>query len=98
MKRRNFLKLVATAVVCPKGLLKAEPVTKSVVLTQHTLLSGKKFATFHANGGDLTDGEREELIKKMQNTFKNTKFKSPLHLKCIYYHGVPCFYQSKFND
>lgn len=28
MKRRNFLKLVAAAVVCPKGLSKVKPITK----------------------------------------------------------------------
>ena len=76
MKRRNFLKLVAAVVVCPNGLLTEKK---------------KPWATFHTNGGDLTDREREELIKKMRRAFKNTKFKKPIR-PIIYYRGVRIHY------
>lgn len=98
MKRRNFLKLVAAAVVCPKGLLKAESVTKSIVLTERTMLSGKKFATYYVDGGELTDKERKELIRKFKEAFKNTKFKIPKIRNPIYIQGIPCYYQDKLDD
>ncbi len=73
MKRRNFLKLVAAAVVCPKGLLKAEPTTKA-------------YAAYRAAGGQLTHREYKKLIEKFRKAYKNTKFKKPVYSYGITYY------------
>ena len=79
MKRRNFLKLIAAAVVCPKGLLveKKEP-----------------WAAFRKNY-NLSDAEKSELVDKIRKAFKNTKFKSPCKPHVYYrgdryYRGIWC--------
>jgi len=61
MKRRNFLKLVAATIVCPKGLLKEEK---------------EPWAEYHKNC-NLPMVKKQELIKKFRKALKNTKFKSP---------------------
>ena len=79
MKRRNFLKLVAAVVICPKGLLKTEPIAK-------------EFIAYCAVGGKLTYREHRELIKKLREAHKNTKFKQPV--RHFYFRGVRCYYLS----
>lgn len=78
MKRRNFLKLVAAAVVCPKGLLKEE----------------KKPWAKYRKSYNLSKVERQRLIKKLREAFKNTKFKSPLR-PVIYFNGVRIYYREQ---
>ena len=76
MERRNFLKLMVAVIVCPKGLLADKK---------------KPWAEFHKNC-TLSGIEKQNLIKKFREAFKNTKFKSPLH-PFIYYNGVRIFYR-----
>ena len=105
MKRRNFLKLIAAAVVCPKGLLTKD--RTRLKDTNSSCISGEKPGS-NAGAGErrwvcyyddpaLTKKEEQELVKKLREAHKNTKFKSPVHTKCFYFRGVQCFYQSKLD-
>lgn len=84
MKRRNFLKLVAAAVICPKGLLTEKK---------------KPWTEYHKNH-NLSNTEKQKLIEKMREAFNNTKFKSPIFLKSRQMgstYGIPYYFRGVLN-
>ena len=98
VKRRNFLKLVAAAVVCPKGLLEEKPIAKSVEFTERILLSGKKFATYYIDFKPFaTEEERERYRARFRRALQKHKFHPPMLRHRIYFENTPCYYKGTLN-
>lgn len=87
MKRRNFLRLCATAIAAPVALLKGKPkpVPGFPTYAEQPYMAWKNYYAEYKYD--------PELLKKFREAFKNTKFQLPIYLQ-----GIPIVYRSPLYD